>query len=144
MTIRPMSNVERLTFVVNDLHPKMRGPIIRMRDAALALQFKVRGAHAEFHPFEGFRTPERQNYLLTVEKTTKAGPWESAHQYGLAVDFAVIVKKQDGSVGWSWPNDAPWQRLKDIATSVGLDIPISWDRGHVQHPLWNSFKPLLR
>ena len=48
--------------------------------------------------FEGYRSPERQQWLYDQGRTrdgkiiTYAKPWESFHQYGLAVD---IVGKTD-------------------------------------------------
>ena len=135
MTLKP----SRTHFAVKDLNPKMAVAVSKMIGLTTALIFDIGGQRACFQPFEGFRNPERQNYLLTVSKTTKAGPWESAHQYGLAVDFACRVINDNGSLGeWCWPVEAPWDELRRLARSVGLDIPISWDKGHVQSPIWDQ------
>jgi len=143
MTIIP--NTERKSFSVDDLHPEMRAPILAMIDiTSTAVLRSGKAAHYRFKPFEGYRSPVRQMHLLTVDKTTKAGPWESAHQYGLAVDFACrVIDKYGLGAGWSCPEDAPWQVLKSLARANGLDIPIEWDRGHVQHPLWLQFRRFI-
>ncbi len=53
--------------------------------------------------FEGYRTPERQDWLYASGRTrpgtliTRAKAWESPHQAALAVDVALHV---DGK--WSW------------------------------------------
>lgn len=137
-------STEMYTFDINDLHPKMRSPVRTMIISARAFRWKAKGLTLGFEPFEGYRSPVRQAYLKTVRKTSKAGPWESAHQYGLAVDFACRVIEQDGlGKGWTWPEDAPWPVLKRFAEASGLTIPIKWDLGHVQHPLWKNFEPFV-
>ena len=142
MSIIPKTEME--TFAISDLHPKMRTAIRPMIEATRTFEWIARGQKLRFEPFEGYRTPIRQEYLLAVRKTTKAGPWESAHQYGLAVDFACrVIDKYGLGAGWSWPEDAPWQVLKNLARANGLDIPIEWDRGHVQHPLWLQFRRFI-
>lgn len=141
MTVIP--NTEREAFDIDQLNPRVRAPIDAMVKTAGAKPFMFRTMECIFAPFEGYRSPVRQHHLFTVDKTTKVGPWKSAHQYGLAVDFAVLVDFRKGRTRWSWPIDAPWSELKLIARQFGLDIPIEWDRGHVVHPLWYDFKKLL-
>lgn len=123
----------RDTAIIN-LHPIMREPVSRLVAAAAAMPFRVGMVEGVFQLFEGYRSPERQQHLLTRTKSTKAGPWESAHQYGLAVDFAMAVVKENAGIQWYWPHNAPWSSLKRLAMIEELDIPIAWDKGHVQHP----------
>ena len=93
-----------------------------------------------FHPFEGYRTPERQDHLYVVEKTTRARGWQSAHQLGLAVDF---VPKKSGQ--WFWPeaDHRDWTVLGEAAASVGLIQPIKWDRPHIEHPAYEAIRRAL-
>lgn len=89
-----------------------------------------------FRVFETFRGPDRQ---LQVYKSgnSRALPWQSPHNYGLAVD----VVPYDATRKWYW--DCPiehWAYVASTARRHGLDAPISWDRGHVEHPLWNELK----
>lgn len=91
-----------------------------------------------FEMFEGYRSPMRQHQLnLDTDKVTKAGAWQSAHQYGLAADFAGrSIDKRD----WTWAKDLQWEFLKREAERVGLAVPIVWDRGHVMHPGFNAIR----
>lgn len=105
-----------------------------------------------FRPFEGYRAPERQLEMLT-NKTSKALPFQSAHQYGLAVDYVGFIGgKQTGhtriaapTVGgrWSWDASLDWDYLDAAARRQGLDRSITWDRPHVEHPLWNRIRPYV-
>lgn len=91
-------------------------------------------------PFEGYRAPAMQLDLVK-RNVSKAGPWSSAHNYGLAVDFVGWNK---GEL-WNWqPADsADWKEIGVIATNAGMLRPITWDKPHVEHPLWHSVKKLL-
>lgn len=95
-----------------------------------------------FEPFEGYRTPQRQAEMLR-QKTSKAGPFESAHNYGLAVDFVPV---KDGKRGaWHWPeaNSPCWRDLRANAVNRGLLNDIEWDRPHIEHPLWRDIRRSL-
>lgn len=137
-----------LRFHLENLHPIMRAPTSRLWTETEVFWFNVAGQRARFEPFEGFRSAERQDHLLKVSKTTKVGPWRSAHQYGLAVDFAVriheVTDAGNSKLTWAWPDYAPWDELKRRAVICGLDIPIKWDRGHVEHPQWKEIQKLFK
>lgn len=130
------------------LHPKARGSFLLLRDALLR-GYLAGECDLLFEPFEGWRDPERQAELLG-KGTTKAGPWESAHNYGLAVDYwprKKVTVSTDGNVetvqGWDFSlpaDDVRWNFLSKKASDVGLLNNIKWDRPHVQHPLWNAFR----
>lgn len=122
----------RRPFNANELHPKAR-EVFGLLTHRLIEGFEVGGIDTLFRPFEGYRTPQRQRHLLTVEKTTKADAWQSAHNYGLAVDYVPWV---DGK--WSWDENHDWNGLDTIATQLGLLRPIRWDRPHIEHPIWRS------
>jgi len=127
------------------LHPKLFVPMGALIRTTRAFVFELPGGReGRFEPFEGYRHPKRQLDLLTRTKSTKSGPWESAHQYGLAVDFAVRVRDVNPAAGvtftqWVWENEVPWGTLKILASREGLTVPIEWDKGHVAHPLAASF-----
>lgn len=137
-------NTDAIPFQLHDLHPVMVGPAMQLIAAMDAHIFTVDGKKLVMKPYEGFRTPGRQYHLLTSTKNTKARPWQSAHQYGLAVDFACRVVEKDNVLGdWVWPDNADWEYLKRAAMRVGLDVPIKWDRGHVCHPLFKKLKAFI-
>lgn len=97
----------------------------------------------EFRVFETYRSPVRQQYLFDdASGATKAQAWESAHNFGLAVDFVPYVF-QDASYRWSWEDEHDWSFLKWASSKFGcgcLSVPIKWDRGHVEHPLWRQVR----
>lgn len=133
------------TFSFDSLNPKVVRAFRTLADAVRAQTFEIGGVEHRFEPFEGFRHPLRQHYLLTRTKTTKAGPWQSAHQYGVAIDFACRRIDEYGSLhGWFWPDLAPWDMLKERAIACGLAVPILWDKGHVVHPLWFEISKVVK
>ncbi|WP_292442826.1 M15 family metallopeptidase [Methylibium sp.] len=89
---------------------------------------------------EGYRSPQRQQQLAGLgPQTTRAGAFESWHQYGLAADCAfvrngrIVISEQD-----PWAADA-YARYGEAARSVGLVWGGGWrslkDYGHVELPL---------
>lgn len=127
----------RTPFSLGDLHPLMRGPVTQLLPLLNAAH--ARGALPNFRPFEGYRSPEEQRRVL-LDGTSKAGAWQSAHQWGLAVDFVPYI---DGRWTWDVP-EADWTMMHRIARQVGLVAPINWDKPHLQHPRWESARAALR
>jgi len=64
-----------------------------------------------FRMFEGFRSPQRQDYLYQQGRSrpgniiTNARPWTSFHQYGLAADFVLFINNK-----WSWDTSSKINR----------------------------------
>lgn len=123
------------------LHPKARIAFSNLAED-LRLAYKTGRTEFGFEPFETFRSPLRQEYVFK-QGASKARAWQSAHNYGLAVDFVPFYGK-NRQHGWFWPdnNNACWTFLRNRAHLFGLTVPIAWDLGHVQHPhytetLWN-------
>ncbi len=92
-----------------------------------------------FLAFETFRDPEQQ-LLMLLRGVSKAGPFESAHQFGLAVDFVPFIAGE-----WCWNvGDDYWSTLQREAEAFGLACPIKWDRAHVEHPAWAKVRRLTK
>lgn len=134
---------------IESLHPKMIGAARRLA-AYLFDSYQTHRSQFSLEVYESFRTPHRQAYLIT-KATTKAGPWESAHQYGLALDFVPFLNTEEGRAlgvapGWYWPpaEDPIWVFLGEAAAKFGLERPISWDKPHVQHPLFNKVRKIFQ
>lgn len=77
---------------------------------------------------EGYRSPERQAALPAA--VTRAGPWQSCHQYGLAVDSAVF---RDGKLQWDLGDE--WVR-----NGYMLYGRLSREAGMQWGGDWRSFK----
>lgn len=84
---------------------------------------------------EGYRSPERQDELRREGRATRAGAWQSCHQYGLAVDSAPM---RGGRLQWDMED--PWTRRAyhlygELAREAGLAWGGDWrmrDYVHVE------------
>lgn len=107
----------------------------------LLLAFKLmRERHGvEMVLVEGWRSPERQAELQALGPTvTRAGPFESQHQWGLAADCAflrqgrIVISEKD-----PWAMTA-YAQYGEIAQELGLTWGGAWrnlrDLGHVELP----------
>lgn len=128
--------VERRT---ETLHPKMSAIVLRLAKA-LRTDYETGVTKTFFDIFETYRSPERQLYLLS-KGTTKAGAWQSAHNFGLAVDF---VPHTNGI--WTWDVErVEWDYMINKAKTFGLLAgTISWDLPHIEHPKWPTVRALLK
>lgn len=71
---------------------------------------------------EGYRSPERQAELMSGGMATRAGAWQSCHQYGLAVDSAPI---RDGKLQWNMSDD--WtRRAYELYGELGRQAGLTW------------------
>ena len=127
-----MSTTAKPTDVSRDLsllHPIIRASVVEI----------INQLAAESTPcglFEAYRSPARQAYLYSQGRTrpgiiiTKAQPWESYHQYGLAVD---IVPQPYGKWDWGASGNLEhyWNRLNDLGRQFGLET-LAWERPHLQ------------
>jgi hypothetical protein len=124
-------------------HPKARDAF-KALNGDLAAAYEAGTTQTKFQVFECYRSPIRQDYLFGGG-STKARGWQSAHQYGLAVDFVPFVPlAAGGAIGqWSWAAHHDYSYLTAAARKRGLDTPISWDFCHVEHPLWAKIRSLV-
>lgn len=119
------------------LHPTIRAQVERMLRDLDAMFVQGRTPY-RFEIFETWRSPRRQFELFQLG-VTKAMPWRSAHQFGLAVD---VVPKVDGKWSWEVPSTV-WSDLRAAALRVNLDCPISWDRAHVESGLFRRVRAVI-
>lgn len=119
---------------LDDLHPAAREQFKQLA-AWLESEYRAGRVKVLFRPFETYRSPVRQLELL-ARKTTKAGPWQSAHQYGLAVDFVPYP--------WSWSDGDHWKFLANGAKRFDLTAPIKWDLPHIEHPDFRQIRRLWK
>lgn len=131
------------------LHPKM-SPRVADADKLLLRAFETGKCEFLFKVFEGYRDVVGQRDRL-VSKVTKAAPWQSAHQYGLAVDYVPYLttdqaRKRGVKAGWFWPviTDESWIILHQVAADAGLINTIPWDRPHCEHPMFEDFYDIMQ
>lgn len=124
------------------LHPKFSGVALELHKRVIRMH-KTGRLKTRFEIFETFRDPLRQMDLLT-KGVTKAGKFQSAHQFGLAVDLVPVIDGNEAIAlseltgerhfpGWSWHSSHEWEAMHEVAKSLGL-VTISWDKPHVEHP----------
>jgi hypothetical protein len=109
-------------------------PHARQRVQQVLQQLGAEGL--DFRVFEAFRSAERQQWLFAQGRTrpgakvTHAGPWQSFHQFGLAVDLVQFCP-----AGWSWDDKgaraADWQRLQAVVVQSGLRT-LNFERPHAE------------
>lgn len=116
-------------------------------------------------PHDMLRSFERQAKLFALGPgVTRAGPGESAHNWGRAADFILDVHRLDVRTRpWTnprtkvtrmypdaWDNDTPaaaatWVRFGEAAEELGLTWGGRWRRPvdvpHVEDPLWRAKRP---
>ncbi len=90
--------------------------------------------------YETIRSPGRQAQLYTIGRTpgaahfgrtvTRAQPWQSPHQYGLAAD---VVFQVAGRPTWDEPRKGQWDHFTILAHKAGL-VTLSFEKPHVQLP----------
>lgn len=139
--LRSLAEILEENKVVRDvgyIHPLIAAQVLQLEKIMIGLQLKG----PQLRIFETWRSPARQHYLLLkMPRVTEVQPWQSAHQYGLAVDFAGYTRGGD----WTW--DVPsstWRALRAQADKVGLVVPApSWDPGHVEYVAWADLRDVF-
>lgn len=126
---------------INDLHPIMREPVKKLEGVLLGENLLAAGTAPGFRLFEGYRSPERQDQLFRQKgaAVTQARAWQSAHQYGLAVDYVWWTGQ-----AWSWDASHPWEDLRSAAfMTQNLRTPLKWDLPHIEHPAWEQLRKVI-
>ncbi|PJJ96088.1 hypothetical protein CO611_09210 [Lysobacteraceae bacterium NML03-0222] len=116
------------------LHPEVVTADRRWQRVAPGLQQRVLAIYKvmkeqygyEMVLVEGYRSPERQAQLMGAGKATRAGAWQSCHQYGLAVDSAPL---RNGKLQWDMNDE--WTRRAyflygGLAKQAGLEWGGDW------------------
>ena len=107
-----------------------------------------------FEIFETYRTPMRQRDLIK-KGVSKAGPFQSAHQFGLAADFVPHLSPEEAHrlsdltgervfPGWNWHSSHDYRFLATSAQLFKLTVPIAWDPCHVEHPNFTKLREAFR
>lgn len=144
---------------ISSLHPKFQGTVKRLQQYLIDA-YETGRTKTRFELFEGFRDPVRQASML-AKGTSKAGPFQSAHQLGLAVDFVPHLSVEDAKLfnsvnklfgdkavgaGWSWHPLHDYEYLRLIATTqFQLVLPVfAWDKCHIEHPSFPHVRSAMK
>lgn len=131
------------------LHPKFMRACVRLHDYLIDAHETGR-TKTRFEIFETYRDPIRQADLLK-KGVSKAGPFESAHQLGLACDFVPYLSPEEALAlgerkgervlpGWNWDPSHDYSFLATAAELFKLSRPITWDPCHIEHPNWRKHR----
>ncbi len=98
-----------------------------LQQRVLAIFEVMRRQHGyEMVLVEGYRSPQRQAELMSAGKATRAGAWQSCHQYGLAIDAALM---RDGRLQWdmgdAWTREG-YMLYGQLASQAGLEWGGNW------------------
>lgn len=134
--------------IIGDLHghglqacvvSALRGPAEQARIYAVG-----RGTPGKPYTVSGITitAPTRSQYPRWAI-VTRAKPFASPHQWGVAVDFAWLV---NGRIQYEAP--AGWWRLLDSAAEAHdcerIVKAVPWDKGHVQWMSWHIIKKHMK
>lgn len=138
--MRDQASIQR----VNSLHPKIRvqaGQIIDQAETKFPKNIAIRVV-------QGFRTWEEQDALYQQGRTkpgqrvTNAKAGSSYHNYGLAIDFAILYDKDgNGSyeeLSWDTVKDFDKDKISDWNEVVTTFEANGWEWGGK----WRTFKDL--
>jgi peptidoglycan L-alanyl-D-glutamate endopeptidase CwlK len=111
-------------------------PVFMQRALLVFARMEARGYQMAL--LEGYRSPERQDSLASMgSNVTRAGAYQSQHQYGLALDAApvlngrLVISERD-----PWAMQA-YQVFGEEAEKAGLVWGGRWtfrDYGHIESP----------
>lgn len=118
---------------LNDLRPEFRS----MADAWL---LDMLSANLHLIITCTLRSEAEQDALYAQGRTTpgpivtKAKAGQSAHQYGLALDFVIM---DNGKPDWGGISPA-WDKAIELAEARGLQSLRPMESAHLQHPRWRE------
>jgi peptidoglycan L-alanyl-D-glutamate endopeptidase CwlK len=153
--MRDKVSIER----ANKLHPAVRDEVIKLIDQVE----KGFPTHIAVRIVQGLRTIAEQDALYAQGRTTpgaivtKARGGSSYHNYGLAIDFAILIDK-DGNgthdeLSWDIKKDndkdgiADWLEVVKVFEAAGWEWGGRWssikDYPHVQKTFGHRWQELL-
>jgi peptidoglycan L-alanyl-D-glutamate endopeptidase CwlK len=131
---------------INLLHPKVREEVrdlVNKANAALT-------SHSQIRIVQGLRTFEEQDALyLKRPKVTNAKGGQSYHNYGLAIDFCLIIDGKE--VSWNTTKDFDGDKIADWLEVVQIFVKAGWywgkafnDLPHLEKTFGLNWKDMLK
>ena len=115
-------------------------PLVRVSVENILADLSDNPSCGNFKIWEAYRTPERQLHLFLTKtknrkgrwiRRTKARPWQSQHQYGIAVDLVIDMP---GVNKWSTKTQEhkEWWRKMHATARSHLMEPLRKEMAHIQ------------
>ena len=138
---------------INLLHPKVRDEVTKIINEANTALTK----HSQVRIVQGLRTIEEQNELYAQgrtkagKKVTNAKGGSSFHNYGLAIDFCLVIDGKE--ISWDMAKDydedkkADWTEVVEIFKKYGWEWGGNWktkDNPHFQKTFNYTWQKLLQ
>jgi len=131
---------------INKLHPKVREEVrdlVNKANAALT-------SHSQIRIVQGLRTFEEQDGLyLKRPKVTNAKGGQSYHNYGLAIDFCLIIDGKE--VSWNTTKDFDGDQVADWLEVVQIFVKAGWywgkafnDLPHLEKTFGLNWRDMLK
>lgn len=131
---------------INLLHPKVREEVrdlVNKANAALT-------SHSQIRIVQGLRTFEEQDALyLKRPKVTNAKGGQSYHNYGLAIDFCLIIDGKE--VSWNTTKDFDGDKIADWLEVVQIFVKAGWywgkafnDLPHLEKTFGLNWRDMLK
>ena len=130
---------------INKLHPKIREEVrslVEQANAALT-------GNAQVRIVQGYRTFSEQDILYKQRpKVTNAKAGQSYHNYGLAIDFALLIDgKQiswDAAKDWDGDKQSDWLEVVLLFTKAGYKWGKAFnDLPHLEKSFGKNWRDLL-
>ena len=133
---------------INLLHPKIREEVKKIIEECNSKLTQ----HSQVRIVQGYRTfPEQHALFLKRPKVTNADAGQSYHNYGLAIDFCLLIDNKE--ISWDLNKDfdkdnvPDWSEVRDIFKKYGYEWGGNWksikDYPHFQKTFGYSEKQLL-
>lgn len=129
------------------LHPKLRDEVTALVNQANA-QLTT---HSQIRIVQGLRTFAEQDALFAQRpRVTRAKGGQSLHNYGVAIDFCLMIDGKE--VSWDlkkdWDGDkiADWMEVVSVFRKAGWEWGGTWkftDNPHFQKTFGNTWQTLL-
>lgn len=124
---------------IGQLHPEIKDEVNELYRKAAALMPEG----TVIRIVQGLRTfPEQHALFIQQPKVTNADQGQSYHNYGLAIDFALLV---NGKIDWTV--NATWLIVVKVFTDAGYQWGGNWskfkDNPHLEKTFGHGFRDLL-
>jgi peptidoglycan L-alanyl-D-glutamate endopeptidase CwlK len=134
---------------IKSLHPKIQDEV---RELVNIANSKL-SANVQMRIVQGFRTFDEQNALfLKRPKVTNAKGGQSIHNYGLAIDFCLLINNNE--ISWDDTKDldhdniADWLEVVTVFARKGWTWGGNWktfkDKPHLEKTFGNTWQSLLK